>query len=392
MVGHRLRQLRLARGLTLEALVAQMAGIVTKQALSKYEHGKAEPSPVVLGKLAGALGVKAVHLWAEPEVAVQFVAYRKRSRLGKREQERVESLACQALEERVRLQELTGQTNGSTLPIQQLPVRSLEDAEAAAQQVREAWNLGLAPIASVVDVLESHFVHVLEVDAKEEFDGISAVARDDERNVVAAAVVTRGGIAGERQRLNLTHELGHLVLKIKDKVNEETAAFRFGGSFLAPADVLCRDVGVKRNVIDFTELQLLRKRYGMSLQALLHRLCDLDVISQAHYRKWCRDISMLGWKKREPGESEPEQPQWLRRTVLHALAEELITKEQAENLLGEKLKAQTPLALMKARAFMQLPLDERRRILERQAANAAPFSDEDYAEWKEMEGGDIVEY
>jgi transcriptional regulator with XRE-family HTH domain len=369
-----------------------MAGIVTKQALSKYEQGKAEPSPVVLGKLAGALGVKAVHLWAEPEVAVQFVAYRKRSRLGKREQERVESLACQALEERVRLQELTGQTNGSKLPIKELPVRSLEDAELAARQVRKAWNLGLAPIASVVDVLESHFVHVLEVDAKEEFDGISAVAHDDDKNVVAAAVVTRGGIAGERQRLNLTHELGHLVLKINDKVNEEAAAFRFGGSFLAPADVLRRDVGIKRNVIDFTELHLLRKRYGMSLQALLHRLCDLEVIGQAHYRKWCRDISMLGWKKREPGESEPEQPQWLRRTVLHALAEELITKEHAENLLGEKLKAQTPLGLMKARAFMRLPLEERRRILERQAANAAAFSDEHYAEWKQMEGGDIVEY
>ena len=43
MISKRLKQLRLARGLSLDALVAQMGGLVTKQALSKYELDKAKP-------------------------------------------------------------------------------------------------------------------------------------------------------------------------------------------------------------------------------------------------------------------------------------------------------------------------------------------------------------
>ena len=51
----------------------------------------------------------------------------------------------------------------------------------------------LYPIASLVDVLEDHFVHVVEVDAGETFDGISALARDNDRNVLAAAIAVRRG-------------------------------------------------------------------------------------------------------------------------------------------------------------------------------------------------------
>ncbi|MFA4846505.1 MAG: helix-turn-helix transcriptional regulator, partial [Patescibacteria group bacterium] len=70
MSGQRIKQLRMARGLSLEELATELGGIVTKQALSKYENDKAKPSLVVLNKLAATLGVKAAHLWEEPSVRV----------------------------------------------------------------------------------------------------------------------------------------------------------------------------------------------------------------------------------------------------------------------------------------------------------------------------------
>ena len=88
MIGRRLQQLRLARGLSLEALAAAIGGVVTKQSLSKYEQGKATPSPVVLNRLAEALQVKASHLWSEPSIHVEFLAYRKGAALSKGEQAR----------------------------------------------------------------------------------------------------------------------------------------------------------------------------------------------------------------------------------------------------------------------------------------------------------------
>src|SRR4030067_1230994 len=120
MFAKRLKQLRLARGFSLDALAAEMGGIITKQALSKYELGKATPTPVVLNTLAAALGIKAAYLWSEPSFSVRFIAYRKGSGLLKGEQKRVESVIIQSLENRIRLQDLTQQTSGTSIPVQKL--------------------------------------------------------------------------------------------------------------------------------------------------------------------------------------------------------------------------------------------------------------------------------
>ncbi|MFQ6117648.1 MAG: ImmA/IrrE family metallo-endopeptidase, partial [Candidatus Bipolaricaulia bacterium] len=268
---------------------------------------------------------------------------------------------------------------------------TVEDAERVAETLRERWNLGLAPIASVVGVLEDHLVHVLEIEANEKFDGISAVAYDDEQRAVAAAVVARRGIAGERQRLNLAHELGHLVLDIPQNVDEERAAFRFGAAFLTPATVVYREVGERRAFIQAEELLLFKRRFGMSIQALLYRLRDLGIITESYYRRWCMDINRLGWRRQEPLEFPPEQPQWLRRNVLRALAEGMLTREEAEGMLGEPVEMKQPLSLIERRAFMKLPLEERRRLLAEQAERMAAYYAQDM-EWRELGGGDLVEY
>lgn len=391
MISQRLKQLRQARGLSLQSLAAAMGGIVTKQALSKYEQGKARPSPVVLNKIAETLSVKSAHLWSKPTVHVQLIAYRKLSSLPKKEQARVEGSVRHALEERVRIQDLTQWFDGSDIPVQACRVDQLEDAEHAAETLRKQWRLGLDPIASVVGVLEDHSIHVLQMDVSQKFDGISAVAYDDAQHVVGAAVVTRRGVAGDRQRLNLTHELGHLVLNISKKVDEEKAAFRFGAAFLAPSDLMYREVGTKRAFILPEELLLLKRRLGMSLQALLYRLRDLGIITESYYKKWCVDINRLGWRTREPGEMTPEQPQWLCQHVLRAFAEGMMTKEEAERKLGEAIEGSPPLSLVERRAFMKLPLEERRKILAEQMEKMMDHYKQD-SEWKELQAGDLVEY
>ncbi|OGT34789.1 MAG: hypothetical protein A2W28_10935 [Gammaproteobacteria bacterium RBG_16_51_14] len=391
MNAKRLKQLRLARGLSLDALAAQMGGIITKQALSKYELGKATPSPIVLNKLAAALGIKAVDLWSEPSFSVKFIAYRKGSGLLKGEQKRVESVVIQSLEDRIRLQDLTQQTSGTSIPVQELNVRKIADAELAAGKMREIWSLGQAPIANVTDILEDHLVHVLEVEAGEKFDGISAVALNGEENIKAAAVVSRPSIAGERQRLNLAHELGHVVLNISKETDEEKAAFRFAAAFLAPAESLYKEVGNKRVFIQTEELLILKQRFGISVQALLYRLHDLGVITDSYYKNWCMNINRFGWKKHEPCELPAERPQWLHRSVLRALGEDLITRVEAEKMLGKQLlKTEEPLSLIERRSFMKLPLEERRKLLAEQASKFEAYYGQN-PDTREIGGGDIID-
>lgn len=386
----RLKQLRLARGLSLEDLAAEMGGIVTKQALSKYELGLSKPSLVVLNRLAQALGVKAAYLWSEPSIDCRFIAYRKGTGLAKTEQQRVEAVACQMLEDRVRLQQMVQNRVKVDLPIKGFGIETPEDTERFAKILRNEWNLGLGAIPNVTNTLEDHYVHVFEVEASPRFDGISAVAYDSEENIAAAAVVSRKSLPGGRQRLNLAHELGHLVLDVPENIDEEKAAFRFAGAFLAPDETLFNEFGRKRSLVQSAELFMMKQKYGMSIQSLVYRLHDLGIISSQHYKQWWMTINHEGWKKKEPLELEPERSQWLKKTVLRTLSEGLITKGEAMKALGEPIDTQEPISLVERQAFLKLPLEERRKIMARQAREMSA----EYGQGKveDLETGEIVEY
>ena len=382
MLGERLRRFRVARGMSLRDLEAAVDGLVSSQTLSKYERGELQPTAVTLNKIASAFGVKSAQLWSEPSCHVEWIAFRKHARLGKREQERIQSFVAEEFEKRVQLQEQICEGNSVELPMLSATVRNLDDAEAAALTLRNTLNLGIDPIANLIDVLEDHYIHIIEVDASETFDGISAVARDIDDNLLAAAIAIRSNVLGDRQRLNITHELGHLVLKLCADIDAEKAAFRFGAAFLAPAEQLRRDVGKRRSNIQKLELHYLKKRYGISIQAILFRLRDLGIITDNYYKKWCIQINKLGWKKREPIEIPPEKPERFRQQVHRALSEGLITETEAGHFLNHTAEFSADQSLSERHQFLKLPKEERDRILSEQAKEMADFYEND-TEWRD---------
>jgi hypothetical protein len=241
----------------------------------------------------------------------------------------------------------------------------------------------------VTDVLEEHHIHVLELQTESTLDGLAAVARDESGMVKAAAVVSRKGLPGERQRLNLAHELGHLVLQDSPDVDDEKAAFRFGAAFLAPEELVRRDVGNARRRISPGELLLLKRRYGFSVQALVYRLRDLDIISDGFAKTLWKQINARGWRREEPGALEAERPQWARRAALRAVAEGSLTIDEAETILGLRAEGTQPTEATDRRDLMKLPMRERKRCLKADAARARDDYIED-REWVTLLGGDLL--
>src|SRR6267378_383693 len=172
---NRIKQLRLAKGLSLEELAARMGGIVTKQAISKYENNMAKPVHKVAAKLATVLEVPPLELWRQPSVDVRFVAYRKRASLRKSDQASLQAFVSNKLEQRCRLQDSCCPAPFE-VPLEEFSASDGTCAEAAAEKLRTKWRLGVDPIADMTAILEDHKVHVIEVKAAEQFDGISAVA------------------------------------------------------------------------------------------------------------------------------------------------------------------------------------------------------------------------
>ncbi|MCL5772687.1 MAG: XRE family transcriptional regulator [Actinobacteria bacterium] len=390
MINQRLRRLRLARGYSLEKLASEMGGIVTKQAISKYEKGTSKPSPSVLNKLSEVFKIKSSYLWAEPAISVKFIAYRKKSSLPKKEMERIENYVEQKLEERIRLQDLLQQKMEACLPVQDYSIKKIDDVEQAAINLRNNWSIGLDPIANVIDLLETHLIHIIDVNTSGNFDGLTALGYE-EGKLKAAAIALGSRVSGERQRFNLTHELGHIVLDIPCDIDEEKAAYRFGLAFLAPESQILKEVGAKRSFITLQELLFLKSRFGLSIQALLYRLKDLGVINNSYYKNWCIEINKRNWKKNEPAEMKPEKPVWLRQNILRAISEGIVTQEEANSMIDEEINIKKPQSLKEKQSFIKLPLEERHRILTKQAEKIAEVYDQD-SDIENFQGGDIVDY
>lgn len=389
MLGQRIKQFRLAKNYSLDELVAATGGIVSKVALSKYERELIKPSNKVLTAIAKALNVKTINLAVPPAVNVQFVAYRKGSGLSKKEQSNVESLVSSKLEDRVKIQDLLFASSKPNLPVKNFKVKSIEDVESYSVELRSKWKLGLDPIGNITELLENNFVHVMLINNDKPFDGISALAYANDTQLKAAAVVSKNHIPGERQRLNLAHELGHIVLDIAQNLDEEKVAFRFGGAFLAPKETVLKAVGSRREHFQPRELFILKKIFGISIQALLFRLKDLEIISQTSFSNWYRIINKNNWKKNEPMPMKEETSHWFEKNVLHAFSEGLISSDEAAHLLGEDIDSQE-LSLIKKKEFLKLSQSDRGKILSEQAEKFIQHYSTDN-DWKEF-GGDIVEY
>ena len=331
-IGERIKVARRAAGLSQRKL-AQAAG-VSAMAISKYERGLDVPSSAVLLRLAQALGVKTEYFLRPVTVSVTAPSYRRRASLPRKQEYAIIGRVQDWLERYLEVESLFGEPLRFTLPSDfDRRVATLDDVEKVALALRRQWNLGLGPIESLVEVLEEQGIKVGLVEGPDDFDALTLQANGD-----IPVIVVKRGVPGDRQRFNLAHELGHLVLEPVGDVDPEKAAYRFAGAFLVPAPTARQELGQRRQTLDLYELHLLKHKYGLSMQAWVYRAKDLGILSQAAAERLIRWFRREGWHRDEPGDPiPPEEPGRMKRLVLRALAEDLISESRAAELLGMPL-------------------------------------------------------
>ncbi len=338
-IGQRIKISRRAEGLSLRDLEARIDNRVTAQAISKYERGESIPSSGVLIALANAFGVSVDYLASDSEVAVEAVDFRRKRLTGKREEAQVEARVLDLLERYLSVEEILGlPTVAQDMP-RDAPwpvLHDLIEVEQAALGVRTHWGLGLDPIPDLVEILEERGVKVLSMPLAN-IDGLTARARREDRNIASVIVVNRKDW-GERQRFTVAHELGHMVLDVAQKLDDEKAAHRFAGAFLMPADTLRAEVGKHRSSIGWSELFDLKGMFGVSVQALTYRCKDLGIFANPLFSRLFNEFSRRGWRSppyREPWAMDSEEPRRFQRLCFRALAEGAISESRAAELLGK---------------------------------------------------------
>ncbi len=338
MIADRIRQARLAAGLTLGALGEKVG--VSHTAIQKYEKGLLTPSSSQLLKLARACGIRTEYFFRTHSVELLQPEFRKLSSFGKKAQDALKLKVVELVEKRV---ELLGAFPESPLLAFSAPeglperIASFDEIEAFSDQVRDAWQLGMNPITDLIGTLEAIGLLVIVVDEENpKFSGLTAKARSDDGRVYPVVAVSKRW-PGDRQRFTLAHELGHLLLadRLVDGLDEENACDRFAGAFLAPRVAVLHLLGQQRHALEWQELYVLKHEFGLSMTGWLQRAKQCGVISEAVHLSMVKWFSAKGWRKNEPGGRLPqEHPQLFDQLVYRALAEQYISEGKAAELLG----------------------------------------------------------
>jgi Zn-dependent peptidase ImmA (M78 family)/transcriptional regulator with XRE-family HTH domain len=336
MIGDRIKQARKGAGLSLRGLAGKTGNYISAQVIQKYENGKSIPGSDVIIKLAEALGVKVEYFFRPDSVNVSLSApaYRKRASMSTKSLDSLQAKVKDQIEKQLEIESLFPADRFKRISVHDMKeshINKMEDVEKLAESIRSIWSLGLDPIEDMTGILEDHGSMIILLDAEDTFDGLSCWANGD-----MPVIVSRKGLSGDRQRSNLAHELGHLIMNVSSNVDEEKAAKRFSGAFLVPADDVYRELGRQRTNLDLAELNVLKKKYGMSMQQWIYRAKDLGVISESRATQLFKTFRMNKWHRVEPGDIVPEEiTQRYKMLVVQAVSEGLISPVRAAELLDE---------------------------------------------------------
>lgn len=313
LIPARLLAARKALRLTQEELGSRVG--VTRQAIAAYEAGDKGPEAATFAALASALNQPTGYFTA-PEQPV-FGEYSPRffRKVGADTARRNDACAVLGHWFVQAAHYLDSLVNYPPVHIPEVarPTDpsgrySAEEIETAAEQCRQQWGLGWGPISNVLALLESNGIAACRYEIEDErIDAFSFWCGD--RPFIFMASERE---SGARVRFDLAHELGHLVLhrwiegtEIADPKTLkviEAEADRFAGAFLLPRKSFPNDVYSAR-LDAFVDL---KRRWIVSIQAMIYRCRDLEVIDETQFTNLYKQISFRKWRKSEPLDN-PEQ-------------------------------------------------------------------------------------
>ena len=322
--------------LTMDELSQRTNGEVSKPNISKYEHGKMMPSSKAHIALAQALGMDFDFFFRPVTLQITRRAdYRKKAKLSKHDEDAINEEVKDKAERYLEIEDTLGVSMSFDYDLSDIEVSTRSDVKAVVARIRKDWNLGLGPLSNIIDLLEAHGVRVIEIDAPDEFDGMCIFVGENK-----PVIVLNKHYTVERKRYTGLHEFGHSVMRMSDNLSQkekENLCNYFAGEMLLSSEVLNHVFGTHINKVFLNEIGRLQTQFGISIEAILHRLKDEHIMSETlhtqFYKRKNKNPELKIWAKTSTYLGE-ETSYRFSRMVYRALAENLISEEKANEILG----------------------------------------------------------
>lgn len=206
--------------------------------------------------------------------------------------------------------------------------------------MREIWGLGIdLPVSNLLEVAEINGVIIVEANMSDEtLDAVSEWIGD--RPFI---MLTDNGESAVRRRFNIAHEIGHILLhgdieSIHDYTSQELKnviekqANYFASCLLLPENGFLKSL-LSTNLDFYIEL---KKYWKVSIQAMIMRTHQLELISDDQKLYLFKKIAFNKWKRQEPLDTEiiPEKPSLYRKVYELIVTNDILQRNELISYLS----------------------------------------------------------
>jgi len=313
---------RESRGLTQIELAEKLN--LSPSNISRMEQDFIEITPSNFNAIVGTLNYPEEFFYQEGETLPPALALRKRNIVAQKIMLPVEA---QVNIYRLNVEKLLKTISYPEIDLPVLDIEKLGSPAEAARKLRKLWKIEKGVINNLTQVLEDNGLFLINFDFNtDRVDGMSILA--DSKFPV---VFSNKRSLGDRQRFTLAYELGHLVMHLQTSpsftrdISHE--ANEFAAEFLMPEKDIKGDFkdGVTLNI-----LADLKRKWKLSMQALLYRANDIGVITDNQKRYLINQFNSMNIRRREPAELDiaRENPMKLRDMITNYKSKQKLNVKQ----------------------------------------------------------------
>lgn len=300
---------REARGLT-QAELAEEIGISATN-LSKMERTDIGISNTLIETISNKTCFPTHFFYQPGEIVPENLNYRKREVVA---QKLITPIHAKVNIVRKHVHFLTMALNIQNMPLPLIEVTETQTPQQIAIKLRRLWKVETSIIDNLTKLIEDNGIITKSFPFNTDRVDSRSILTDDRFPIIYC----NESLLGDRQRFSLAYELGQLIMHtfgivpVGRSVSHEANAF--AAEFLMPAKDIIADF---KDGITIPLLGELKRKWKVSMIALLYRADDLGLLSPNQKRYLIQQFNQLKIRRREPMELDiaKEQPQQIQRWI-----------------------------------------------------------------------------
>lgn len=285
---------REARGLS-QAELAELIGMSATN-LSKIERADIGIAKELLESIADKTGYPIQFFYQQGEIVPENLNYRKREVVA---QKLITPIHAQVnvIRKHIHFLRMALQIPKIDLPV--IELSATQTPQQIAIKLRRLWNVNTPVIDNITKLIEDNGIVINSFPFNTDRVDSRSILTDEKLPII----FLNSSLLGDRQRFSLAYELGQLIMHtfcivgLDRDVSHEANAF--AAEFLMPEKEIRKDFD---NGITIPLLGELKRKWKVSMIALLYRADDLGYLTPNQKRYLVQQFNQLKIRKREPME------------------------------------------------------------------------------------------